>query len=295
MVDWRVSLWYPWVARLPSRLPWHLARWIGRESASQQRATGQFLIDLWSNLFPGHPPAVYGDWANRHRMLMAWEMTDAMAFHRLGRSGGPRIAVVDDARVLQAMRADPQGTILVVNHWDRLLTAPVAVARTGVRVNVLTMPVLDNPELRPAWRDFLLRKISGFVRETGGRWVTTDQPLRDVHRDLERGGVWLILADAWREEFSRWREHPFLGGHLRLPTGVERLAKATQSRLVYAWTESDGPSSVQVTLRPLDGDAHRAIDTVVTHLEQSIRRSPWRWWQWGLVGRMWSPCPKEEA
>ncbi|MEW6694995.1 MAG: hypothetical protein AB1371_08625 [Pseudomonadota bacterium] len=291
MIDWRVSLWYPWVARLPSNLPWHLARWIGREPATQQQATSRFLVGLWSNLFSGYAPDVYWDWANRHRMLMAWEMADAMAFHRLGRSGGPRIAVVDDARVLQAIRVGRQGTILVVNHWDRLLTAPVAVARTGVRVNVLTMPVLNNPELGPAWRDFLLRKIAGFVRETGGRWVTTDQPLRDVHRDLEQGGVWLILADAWRQEFSRWREHPFLGGQLRLPTGVERLARATQSRLVYAWTDSEGPSALRVTFRPLDGDPLHAIDTVVAHLEQSIRRSPWRWWQWGLFGRMWSPYP----
>jgi lauroyl/myristoyl acyltransferase len=175
------------------------------------------------------------------------------------------------------------------------LTAPVVLARRGgVRVNVLTMPVHDNPELDPVMRRFLLRKIRGFTTACGGQWRSTDASMRAVYEDLSRGGVWLILADAWRPEFSRLREHPFLGGMLRLPTGLERLARATGAALLQGWTDSDGPTRLRVTFRPLPDDGPAAVDAVIRHLEQQVVTRPWAWWQWGVFNRMWIG-PKESV
>jgi len=289
MSRWRYDWLYPLLSGLPTTLPWYVARWFGRDDRGTVCATAAYLTDIFARLFPGFSPTVCEAWAWRHLDMLACEMVDALAFHRLGRPGGPRVTVegLDHARELLRQG---RGVILVLNHWDRLLTAPVMLARAGVRVNVLTMPVLNNPALPPYVKRFLMRKIQRFVAETGGQWRSTDQGLRLIHDDLRRGGVWLILADAWRPEFSRMRLHPFLGGMLRLPTGIERLASATQAGLLQAWTDTHEPARLSVTFRPLPQDAVAAIDEVVRHLEQQVISRPWAWWQWGLWDSMWTPA-----
>lgn len=105
---------------------------------------------------PGLPASHGGQhaqWARAHLAMLAQEMVDAMAFSRLGRSGGPTIDL-QGAEFAKGLARQGKGFILVLNHYDRLLTAPVALAREGIATNVLTMPVLDNPELEAAQRRF---------------------------------------------------------------------------------------------------------------------------------------------
>jgi len=294
MSRWRHDWVFPLLARLPTTLPWYLAGWLGHQASVAERATVHYLIQLFAQVFPDRSISEYGAWARQYLDMLACEMVDALAFDRLDRRGGPKVSV-DGWNHAQALLGQGRGVILVVNHWDRLLTAPVVLARRGgVRVNVLTMPVHDNPELDPVMRRFLLRKIRCFTTACGGQWRSTDSSMRAIYEDLSRGGVWLILADAWRPEFSRLREHPFLGGMLRLPTGLERLTRTTGAALLQGWTDSDGPTRLRVTFRPLPDDGPAAVDAVIRHLEQQVVTRPWAWWQWGVFNRMWIG-PKESV
>ncbi|WP_199740073.1 lysophospholipid acyltransferase family protein [Acidovorax sp. FJL06] len=292
---WSLDLLFPSLARVPTSLPWRLAGRIGRESAAEREPLLRWLEGLFARVFPGATGAEHAQWATAHLAMLAQEMVDAMAFHRLGRWGGPVIDL-QGAEHAKRLARQGKGFILVLNHYDRLLTAPVALARAGIATNVLTMPVLDNPELQAAQRRFLLRKIQGYTAVTGGTWHTTSDGLRPVHESLRAGQGWVILADAWRPEFGRLRGHPFLGGGLSLPTGIERLAQSTGVPLLHAVTCSRSPDHLDVLVEPLPDNPRQAIDAVVQRLEQDVRARPWAWWQWGLWDQMWQQqAPESEV
>lgn len=289
--DWRLDVAFPLLARVPTTLPWHLAEWVGRESSGARRDVQLLLESRFAQAFPGSTGAERSHWARAHLRMLAQEMVDALAFQRVGAFGGPDIEITGLEHA-DALFRRGQGFILVLNHFDRLLTAPVALARHGISLNVLTMPVLDNPELGPSLRRFLLRKIQTFTGATRGQWRTTSQGLRPVHESLRAGQAWVILADAWRPEFSRLRSHPFLGGELHLPTGIERLAQSTGVPLLYATTYTEGPARLRVTVDRLADQPEQAIDQVIQRLARDVEKRPWAWWHWGLWEQMWSPVKR---
>jgi lauroyl/myristoyl acyltransferase len=283
-LDWLI----PGLARCPTTLPWRLAGLVGREARSQRNHLLRWLEGRFGQIFPRATPAEHAHWARAHLDMLAQERVDAMAFDRLGQRGGPAIDL-QGLEHAQALARQGKGFILVLNHYDRLLTAPVALARAGIPTNVLTMPVLENPDLGAAQRRFLLRKIKGYTAVTHGRWHTTGEGLRPVHESLRAGQAWVILADAWRPEFGRLRSHPFLEGALNLPTGIERLAQSTGATLLHAVTCSLGPDKLRVNVEPLAQEPRQAIDQVIQRLDQDVRARPWSWWHWGLWEQMWQP------
>ncbi len=290
--DRRLDGLFPLLARLPTRLPWHLAAPLGRESGAERARLLQWLQQRFAQVFAQSTPAQQAQWARAHLAMLAQEMVDAMAFHRLGAAGGPCVDLQGLAHV-QALQARGQGFILVLNHFDRLLTAPVALARHGIVTHVLTMPVLDNPELQGPMRRFLMRKIEGYTRATGGTWRSTSEGLRPVLEGLRAGQAWVILADAWRPEFGRLRSHSFLGGNLQLPTGIERLAQSAGVPLLQAVTYTDTPAKLRVVVAPLPSQPGRAIDQAIARLQADVCERPWAWWHWGLWEQMWRPAAQE--
>lgn len=288
--SWSLDFLFPLLARMPTTLPWTLAGRIGRESGVEREKLLRWLEELFARVFPAATPEAHGQWAKAHLAMLAQEMVDAMAFDRLGRPGGP-VVDLKGAEHVRSLQQSGQGYILILNHFDRLLTAPVALAGEGISTNVLTMPVLDNPELQGAPRRFLLRKIQGYTQVTRGTWHSTSDGLRPVHEGLRSGQGWVILADAWRPEFGRLRGLPFLGGHLNLPTGIERLAQSTGVPLLHAVTRSRSPGHLDVSIEPLPQNPKEAIDEVIRRLEQDVLERPWAWWQWGLWDCMWQKTP----
>lgn len=291
--DWRLDWAFPALGRLPTTLPWRLVHWLGCDAPAARHATEQFLQQRFSQVFPGAAEEQCRQWARAHLDMVATEMLDAVALHRLGEPGGPSITIQGWEHV-QALQQRRQGFILVLNHYDRLLTAVIALGRRGVRLNILTMPVLDNPGLGEAQRGFLIRKIASTIAITGGQWRISSEPLRPVHEGLRKGQAWVILADAWSPEFTRMRDHAFLGGCLRLPTGIERLVQSTGAVLLHACTRSLAPDRMEVQVEALPSDPKTAIDQVIQRLDADVRERPWAWWHWGLWDQMWRPMPQEE-
>ena len=290
--DWRLDWAFPMLGRLPTALPWRLVHWLGRDAPALRRATEQFLQQRFKQVFPGATEEQRRQWARAHLDMLATEMLDAAALHRLGEPGGPSVALRGWEHV-RALQQSGQGFILVLNHYDRLLTAVIALGRRGVPLNILTMPVVDNPGLSASMRAFLVRKIAATMQITGGQWRTSTEPLRPVHEGLRKGQAWVILADAWSPEFARMRDHAFLGGLLRLPTGIERLAESTGAALLHGCTRSLAPDRMEVVVEALHGNPGDAIDTVIQRLDRDVRERPWAWWHWGLWDQMWQPAAQE--
>ncbi|MCO5103553.1 MAG: hypothetical protein M9919_06045 [Burkholderiaceae bacterium] len=292
--EWRLKYAFPVLSKIPTTIPWHLAASIGRDPYPVRRLTEHFLVKRFEQVFPEATHLAHRQWARAHLAMLAREMMDAAALHRLGQARGPAIDVTGWEHV-DALIRRKQGFILVLNHFDRILTSAVALALRGLSLNTLTMPILDNPGLSLAQRDFLLRKVSSFTQIARGEWRTSTEAMRPVYTSLMAGQAWGILADAWSAEFTRMRSHPFLGGYLQLPTGIERLAEATKVPLLHAITYSERADRLRVVVEPVPGGPRQAIDTVVRRLEQDVRARPWAWWHWGQWDQMWHPAPEEES
>lgn len=276
------------LARLPGRWPWRLVGLAGRLPAIQRQAAQGFLVQRFAQVFPQASAQQHAAWARAHLQMLACETLDAVALERMGRVDGPTLALEGWEQLAQLQR-EGRGFILVLNHYDRLLAAPIALARRGVRLSNITMPLASNPELNDQHQAFLSRKVRTFTRIIGGQWRTTEQSLRPVHESLKAGEGWIILADAWNASFSRLRAHQFLGGWLNAATGIERLAQSTGAALVQAVTYSDSPARLRVVVERLDDNPVRALDRVFERLDRDVRERPWAWWHWGLWDRMWRP------
>lgn len=292
--EWRLRYAFPALSRVPTTIPWHLASFVGREPASARRLTEQFLLARFEQVFPGASAVEHRQWARAHLAMLAQEIMDASALHRLGQPNGPAIEVTGWEHV-ESLNRRNQGFILVLNHFDRLLTSAVALALRGLSLNTLTMPILENPGLGAVQRDFLIRKVQSFTRIARGQWRTSAEGMRPVLASLRAGQAWGILADVWDPEFTRLRSHPFLGGQLHLPTGIERLAESAKVPLLHAVTYSERPDRLRVVVEPLPENPRQAIDAVIQRLEQDVRARPWAWWHWGLWDQMWQPEPAPKA
>lgn len=291
---WYLDVAFPVLARIPTALPWRLAGWLGDLPPAQQRPRRLWLKQRFAQVFPHASAAEHAAWARAHLDMLAQEKVDGLAFPRLGRAGGPRIEL-EGAQAAQALAARGQGFILVLNHYDRLMTALVALAQLGIAVHAVTMPILSNAELGDAHRRYFERKQRSYLAATGGSWRATDQGLRPVIEGLRAGAVWTILADAWNPEFRHTREHRFFGGSLMLPTGIERIARATGAPLLQATTYTLSPSRLRVVLETLPEDPRAAVDVAIARLERDVRRHPWAWWHWGDWERMWIPGAQDEG
>ena len=292
--EWRLRYAFPALSRVPTTIPWHLASLVGREPASARRLTEQFLLARFEQVFPDASAVEHRQWARAHLAMLAQEIMDASALHRLGQPNGPAIEVTGWEHVESLIRKN-QGFILVLNHFDRLLTSAVALALRGLSLNTLTMPILENPGLGAVQRDFLIRKVQSFTRIARGQWRTSAEGMRPVLASLRAGQAWGILADVWDPEFTRLRSHPFLGGQLHLPTGIERLAESAKVPLLHAVTYSERPDRLRVVVETLPENPRQAIDAVIQRLEQDVRARPWAWWHWGLWDQMWQPEPAPKA
>lgn len=286
--DWRMQWGFSLLGRVPTRLPWRLASWMGRDPAPQQQATANFLISKFAQAFPGRELSIYKEWARLHLNMLAQEMLDGAALSRLGMQGGVAIDIqgLEHARELQK---NGHGFILVLNHFDRLLGSPIGLARQGVHLQTMTMPIADNEELQGAHRSYMLRKINSYIEITGGQWLASNQGMRPLYDGLKSGQAWVILGDVWSPEFGRLRAHPFLGGYLSVPTGIERIAQSCKVPLLHGITYSEGPACLRVVIEPTPPDPEAAMNAVIQRLEQDVRQRPWAWWQWGVWDQMWSP------
>lgn len=280
---------YRWASRLPGRWPWRLAPWLYRHThAEEARSTEAAVHSLFRAHFPDATDDTVKTWARQHVDLVAFELMDAIALRRVGHQGDVRLTIDGIEKLQHGLKAG-HGAIIILTHFDRILTGPIAVANAGIPVSSLTMEIDENNELSALEKAYFHRKISTFDDMTGGTSVKRNRSVRKIYDSLAQGNTWTILADAWHPEARNKRGHPFLGKTLYLATGIERIAAHTQAALLHvtSFTEPDG--SVRVRIRELQGSPEQAVDQVIAQLERDVRERPWAWWNWGLLDAMTTP------
>ena len=147
--DWYLDVVFPALARMPTTLPWWLAGRVGDQPRPEQGRRREWLRQCFARVFPEAGAAAHAAWARAHLDMLAQERVDGLAFARLGQPGGPTVEM-EGAELAEALVRRGQGFILVLTHFDRLMTPLIALARRGVTVHAVTMPIASNEELGAA-------------------------------------------------------------------------------------------------------------------------------------------------
>ncbi|MEY6431613.1 hypothetical protein ABC977_04235, partial [Thioalkalicoccus limnaeus] len=230
--------------------------------------------------------------ADLERAWLAMMAREALDVFRLPRLTGGRIADlvrIEDPSPLFDARADGRGVILTMAHYGRLIMLLAALGAAGLRLNMLTIPIdARNPDLAPAMRRYLGTKVARLRAFIGGDWVAVGDSLKRVYEGLRRGEIWIILMDAHLAHPVTRERYPFLGGELRLATGIPRLAARTGARIVYGAVHEDG-YRLRGRLCALDADPSRAMTEAVAELERDVVAQPEQWWQWAIFDYLWTP------
>ena len=106
-----------------------------------------------------------------------------------------------------------------------------------------------------------------------------------VIRHLRKGHIVGMAGDGFFA--SQFVEVPFLGGTMRFPTGVARLAAMTGAPIVSMFGLLDGIEAHHVVAHEAvrcPNDSPEAIEETVRQciaiLEGYVRKYPWAWWIW---------------
>ncbi len=276
---------FPLLARLPPPIAYRLAWRVGRLDAQRQPETLAALRAAVGRVLPEAASGPVEDYFS----LLAMETLDSCYLPRFGAANIGNWVRLDGVEHFEAAQRDGRGLILVMAHYGRLILTMLAIALQGRPLGMLTMAVDENnPDLDPSERWFLARKVANVQRLLGGRWISLGGPMRELYRALDGGEAITILLDAYVPSFGTRIGHPFLGGQLLVPQGIERLAHKTGARLVYGCAVNEG-YRVRSSLRPLPAGAQAGLGAAVSELGRDVAAHPWHWWQWNILDLLWQP------
>ncbi|GAB6067980.1 hypothetical protein JCM13664_12990 [Methylothermus subterraneus] len=286
-------LWYPTLARLPLPLGYALAAVSGIWEMLMDQGGRYAVSNGLRYLLPGLSPLRRAEILARHFVMKSLERLDAFVLMADARRAACLVQV-SELEILRQARAAGKGVILVMAHFGRVNLHALGLALAGERLGMLTMAIDANPELDPIERDYLRAKAAALHRHLGGSWIRLGDNLRELHRELARGEVVIILLDAY---VPGWEKRAirslFLGGRLVLPSGILRLAKRTGARLIYASALQEG-FRVRGYLELLPHEPEAAFQAAVHCLERDVQKYPWLWWQWNLGPQIFEPCKERK-
>jgi len=268
------------VSKLPRSLPWQCAKWFAYQD-KRDAATADFLARTFSHYFPNATSKERMAWAMRHIQLLSIERMDAYAMQRIGKGNGVSLFLEGDELLAQASRMST-GVLLIFNHYDRILTGAIALAQKGFKLNSLRIELDENAPIDDDIKYFLNAKTKKFEAIVGGISLGRRDSMRRLYKGLKQGEIWCIVADAWDEAATEKKAYPFLGSHIYLSNGLERIALHTGAALIHVASYSESANRVRVRLTPLQHPKTAMRDTLAI-LQADVAQNPWAWWNWGVM------------
>lgn len=288
MGNWRRDLVYPLLAHLPASLAYPAAARLGIWSRAERKGALEAVCNGLARAGLEMRDTVSGqDVAEAYLGMLARETLDVFRMSTWAGAELEAMIEVDGVELLEQARARGQGVILLLAHYGRLLLLMLALAHRGHPMGMVTMRIdRDNPDLDLALRKYFERKIQSVLTHIGGPWLMVGDSMRPLYDGLRRGGVWVVLMDAYIPGTPNMGEFPFLGGTLCIPRGVQRIAERCGARLVYGVTREDR-KPIRAELRDLGADPAQALARAVAELEHDVRAAPSQWWQWNILEYIW--------
>ena len=192
------------------------------------------------------------------------------------------------SQVLEHAIEQKRGVIIITSHFGRMGIHGPAFALHRLRAGLLTGTVDDrNPRLASFERCTARRNAEGIRSFLGGEWMMTADHPRRLVKYLRAGNAVFIVLDAFDSNSSEHYLAPFLGGVIRIPLSLVRLARMSNARLVFSLARHVGVANVDVEISDLNPCPDRALREAITHLERAVLDQPWQWWMWPHLDHFW--------
>jgi len=229
-----------------------------------------------------------------HCKMMAREQLDVFFLPKISSSNCERIFNFKCSSVLQEAQKDSQGVILAMGHYGRPIMLSTCLGLSGFKIGMLTQTIDErNSHLDSVERAYLAEKMENTIGASGGRWLMIGDSRRALYKALMDGETIIMMFDLYEPNSANRLAAPFLNGELAIPYGIERIASKAGARIVYGVARDKGPG-VEVELCRLPDDPQDALLAAVKELEKDVTTAPWQWWQWLILGRVWT-SPRREG
>jgi lauroyl/myristoyl acyltransferase len=179
---------------------------------------------------------------------------------------------------LEAQRAG-RGVVMLTCHFDSFILGMVLLGKRGLKTNVLTSAVVEDPRVHPDVRNFFIQKYHFMENYTGGKMEHVENGLDFYYQALSRGEVVVITPDVQGTKSNA--VIPFLERPFRLPVGAWHLAKKSNGLIGAYMCRYISPTVYQMEfLPPTEIDLASPVNTlrpIYAFFEEWIRKMPGRW------------------
>lgn len=290
------SLLLPLMGRLPIQLGYRLAVLRGRINWALDRewrsiAVGHRYIRAATEramnlILPDLPAAAVRSMTRRRFEGFSREEFEAQLLMR--RRVAKLHYTVQGIETVQNHLAGGRGMILLTPHFDSFILGMVFLGMSGLRVNVMTSDVVENPRVDRCVRRFFFGKYRGMeLYLQGGKAIHVEQNLRFFYRALLAGESIVVLADLPTPKSG---DHPvwlrFLGRERSFLSGAFRLARRTGSAVTGFVCRWEGATNYTVTVDECipPGEVNQtSYQRVYDFFDAAIRSNPERWWAADLL------------
>jgi len=296
----------PFMARLPLRWAYTLARWRGRLNARWSRDwtelsvgfpyIGERCARAYREIFPNASEREINRIVRERYETVSTEDMEGWLTIR-GRIAEIPMAL-EPIRQAMAQREAGRGLVVVMSHLDNLFYGLAGIARCGYPVHLMTSAVVQDERVHPALRYFFQQKYAAYNRAMGGGALLHSgaEAKQIFHEVLRQGGIVAVVSETpANPESDKGTWVQWMGQRRKMADGALRMALDTNSQLIamqnwrndvnaveWAWSALVDPKQYQETQ---DAPAREAMYALLfTFLGNGIRARPGRWWAAHLLG-----------
>lgn len=192
-------------------------------------------------------------------------------------------------RTALAQRSAGPGTVWLTAHFDSVMLGIVHLGLTGVRFNLMTSTVVEDPRVPASIRRYYRHKYRAMARAfNGGRALQAELHLKALYAGLRQGEDTVILGDAPAPRGEAGLVLPFLGARRALAPGALRLAQWAGSPMGAFVCVRETPGCYRMVIhpprRPRAGESYEVVAReAYGFLSEQMLQRPGRWWAADLL------------
>jgi lauroyl/myristoyl acyltransferase len=283
----RMRVVFPLLARLPAKLSYQLATFIGYLDYKYLNTAERLEVAQQMRQVPVFDAQHIDNYALQFCQLMARDTLDSYRMSRMTAANmAHQLDVVGLAHLVAAEQRG-KGVLLLVPHYGRYFMLGPALRFLGHGFGVFTTAITEATAPDENWRTYLTQKLKNGFMFCQGEWITSDDsPLR-IYNCLKAGHSLLMAFDGVESTSDKKMSVPFLGGTAHLATGSLRIAKRTGAAMIYVSVKEQG-AGLKFELTALPEDPELALEQAAALLAKDIEEMPWHWWLWRALPRVWS-------
>lgn len=172
-----------------------------------------------------------------------------------------------------------QGVVLITAHFDSLYIGLALLAKSGLRVNLMSTRLTEDPVLPPAVRAHFALKITSLNELLSpGKVVHSEDNIHFFVKALRRGEIVVIAGDGPSTATDRSLAVPFLGKRRLMAAGPQFLAERTGSFVSLYTCQLTSDQFFDISISPPTLPSKGGIELAYSLMETQLLNEPWRWW-----------------